>query len=136
MPRPNLSDLTPSQVVELQNALLHNADNLLNSAIAVLDLGNAGLGRSLAILALEESGKAIALHMRRVQIAYEPEGAPFVDESLRRLWGAHNENPLVAGSSPARPTNALSPADVFRASAELVQNNASSPMYFADKIRS
>lgn len=91
MPRPSLPDLTPSQVVVLQDALLQNADSLLNSAKAVLELGNAGLARSLAILGLEESGKAIAIHERRVQIAYQPEGSPFVDGALRDLWGSHNQ---------------------------------------------
>ncbi|MGY1874939.1 AbiV family abortive infection protein [Nocardia gipuzkoensis] len=75
----------------MQDALLQNADNLLNSAIAVLELGNAGLARSLAILALEESGKAIAIHQRRVEMAYEPEGTPFVNQPLRQLWGRHEE---------------------------------------------
>ncbi|MGY2060155.1 AbiV family abortive infection protein [Nocardia gipuzkoensis] len=91
MPTPRLSDLTPTQVVQVQDALLQNADNLLNSAIAVLELGNAGLARSLAILALEESGKAIAIHQRRVEMAYEPEGTPFVNQPLRQLWGRHEE---------------------------------------------
>ncbi|MGY1976587.1 MULTISPECIES: AbiV family abortive infection protein [Nocardia] len=75
----------------MQDALLQNADNLLNSAIAVLELGNAGLARSLAILALEESGKAIAIRQRRVEMAYEPEGTPFVNQPLRQLWGRHEE---------------------------------------------
>ncbi|MGY1961836.1 AbiV family abortive infection protein [Nocardia gipuzkoensis] len=78
-------------MVQVQDALLQNADNLLNSAIAVLELGNAGLARSLAILALEESGKAIAIRQRRVEMAYEPEGTPFVNQPLRQLWGRHEE---------------------------------------------
>jgi AbiV family abortive infection protein len=73
------------QVVQLQDALLANADRLLRAALAVLDLGSVGLARSLAILAME-SGKAIAIHERRVQIAYAPE--PFVTR-LSRLWADH-----------------------------------------------
>jgi AbiV family abortive infection protein len=84
-----LPPLTPAQVVELLDELLANADRLLNSALAILDLGNVGLARSLAILGLEESGKAIAIHRRRVEIACEPEGAPFVNEWLEKLWASH-----------------------------------------------
>lgn len=38
-----LPDLTPEQVVRLQDALLANADALLTSALAVLNLGNVAL---------------------------------------------------------------------------------------------
>jgi len=91
MPVPKLPDLSPSQVVDLKDALLENADRLLTSALAVLERGNTGLARSLAILGLEESGKAIAIHDRQVEIAYDDEGAPFVDERLRKVWGHHSE---------------------------------------------
>lgn len=84
-----LPPLTPEQVVELQDELLANADRLLTSALAVLDLGSVGLARSLAILGMEESGKAIAIHRRRENIAHEPEGAPFVDDWLQQLWSNH-----------------------------------------------
>ncbi|WP_083888054.1 AbiV family abortive infection protein [Nocardia asiatica] len=106
MPTPRLSDLTPTQVVQVQDALLQNADNLLRSAIAVLDLGNAGLARSLAILALEESGKAIAIHQRRVEMAYEPEGTPFVDQPLRREHiEAKQQAECAEPTPPASPEN-------------------------------
>jgi AbiV family abortive infection protein len=84
-----LPDRAPAQVVELQDALLANADRLLNSALAVLDLGNVALSRSLAILGMEESGKAIALHQRRVAMATEPEGEPFASTGLQELWADH-----------------------------------------------
>jgi AbiV family abortive infection protein len=83
--------LTPVQVVTLQDALLANADRLLKSARAVLALDNAALAQSLAILGLEESAKAIALHCRRVAMAYAAEGEPFVDASLKKLWTSHRE---------------------------------------------
>jgi AbiV family abortive infection protein len=78
-------------VVELQDALLANADRLLTSALAVLDHGNVGLARSLAILGMEESGKAIAIHERRVEMAYAPEGELFVNARLESLWASHQE---------------------------------------------
>lgn len=89
MPTRKLPGLTPEQVVALQDALLANADQLLTSALAVLGLGNVGLARSLAILGMEESGKAIAIHERRVAMAHAPEGEPFVTDELKTLWGSH-----------------------------------------------
>lgn len=61
--------LSPDQVIALQDALLSNADRL--------------------ILGMEESGKAIALHERRVMIQYAPEGEAFVDQHLLDLWAQH-----------------------------------------------
>lgn len=84
-----LPTLLPNQVVRLYDELLANADRLLTSALTLLESGNKGLARSLAILGLEESGKAIAIHERRAEIAYEPEGAPFVSPRLEKLWGDH-----------------------------------------------
>ncbi|MEV5001218.1 AbiV family abortive infection protein [Nocardioides sp. LML1-1-1.1] len=81
--------MSPEQVVAVEDALLANADRLLNAALAVLDLGSLGLARSLAILGMEESGKAIAIHERRVEMAYAPEGEPFVTEQLNQLWASH-----------------------------------------------
>lgn len=86
-----LPDLTGTQVVELQDALLSNADRLLTAALAVLEADNVALSRSLVILALEESGKAIALHQRRVQIAYAPEGEQFINDRLNELWANHKQ---------------------------------------------
>lgn len=82
-------DLSPSQVVALQDALLANADRLLCAALTALNTEDAPLARSLAILGMEESGKAIALHERRVMMAYVPEGEAFIDQRLRDLWGQH-----------------------------------------------
>ncbi|SFC74470.1 abortive infection protein, AbiV family [Nocardioides terrae] len=81
--------MSPEQVVAVEDALLANADRLLNAALAVLDLGSFGLARSLAILGMEESGKAIAIHERRVEMAYAPEGEPFVTKQLNHLWASH-----------------------------------------------
>lgn len=84
-----LPALSAEQVVRLQDALLANADTLLTSALLILEEGNVALARSLAILGMEESGKAIALHQRRVSIAYEAEGSPFVNDWLQNLWASH-----------------------------------------------
>lgn len=86
-----LPNLSPTQVIDLQDELLGNADRLLVSALAVLELGNAALARSLAILGMEESGKAIAIHERRVEMAYAPEGEPFVNARLVNVWWDHVE---------------------------------------------
>jgi len=91
VPIRKLPDLSPEQVVKLQNALLSNADALLVSALSLLDQGRVALARSLAILGLEESGKAIAVHERRVQVVREPEGTPFRCEWLDALWASHEQ---------------------------------------------
>ncbi len=84
-----LPNLTPMQVIRLQDALLSNADTLLTSAVTLLDVGNISLARSLAILGLEESGKAIAIHNRRVAMNHLPSGETFRCEELDLLWGSH-----------------------------------------------
>jgi AbiV family abortive infection protein len=86
-----LPDLTPDQVIRLQDALLANAHTLLTSALALLDLGHVALARSLAILGLEESGKAIAIHERRVAMSHAPDGETFRCERLDELWASHEK---------------------------------------------
>lgn len=88
-PLPLPDDLSPAQIVALQDALLTNADRLLRASLTMLDSENVPLARSLSILGMEESGKAIALHERRVQMAYAPDGEAFVDKRLQDLWGQH-----------------------------------------------
>ena len=83
------TELAASQVIQLGDALLSNADRLLKAALRALDDADVALARSLAILGMEESGKAIALHQRRIQTAYAPEGQSFVDRQLQELWGSH-----------------------------------------------
>jgi len=83
-------DLAPGQVIALQDALLANADRLLRAALTALDEDDAALARSLGILGMEESGKAIALHERRVDMTRGPEGEAFVDDGLRKLWREHH----------------------------------------------
>lgn len=84
------ADLTPEQVIALQDALLANADRLLLAALSALDKGDSALARSLGILGMEESGKAIALHERRVSMAHSPEGEAFVNDRLEKLWREHH----------------------------------------------
>jgi len=115
MPRRSLPPLSPDQVIALFDALLTNADALLRSADVILQDGQVQLARSLAILGLEESGKAIALHDRRVAMAYRPEGESFVDEQLAQLWLSHRkkletvhrfllEERYWFGTGPTEPT--------------------------------
>jgi AbiV family abortive infection protein len=85
------ANLTPTQVTELQDALLANANQLLESAVAMLDANMLPQARSLAILGMEESGKAIALHERRVQMAHAPEGESFVNARLESIWAIHGK---------------------------------------------
>lgn len=75
----------------MQDALLANANTLLTSALALLDLGNVALARSLAILGLEESGKAIAVHERRVEMGFIDDGETFRSERLDELWASHHK---------------------------------------------
>lgn len=91
-----LPSLTPEKVIELQDELLANANRLLTAALDMVERGNLGLARSLAILGLEESGKAIAIHQRRCDIAYEDEGTPFVDAGLQKLWANHQSKLTLA----------------------------------------
>lgn len=86
-----LPQLSPEQVLDLQDALLNNADGLLSAALAEIHCGNPGRSQALAILGVEESAKAIALHERRVAIAFGAEGEPFVDDRLQLLWSDHRE---------------------------------------------
>lgn len=109
-----LPDLSPAQVVRLQDELLANADQLFAAADSIVQTGTVRLARSLAILGLEESGKAIAVHERRVQMAFTVEGSPFRDQVLDQLWGSHEKkleavyrfllaDPYWFGTGPADP---------------------------------
>lgn len=84
-----LPDLSPQQVVEVYDALLANADRLSRDAERLIEDGSVALARSLVILALEESGKAVAIHERRISIAFDEEGTPFADDPFQGLWRDH-----------------------------------------------
>ncbi|WP_344203186.1 AbiV family abortive infection protein [Aeromicrobium alkaliterrae] len=86
-----LPDMTPEQVERLQDALLANADALLVEAGEVLKRGLPALARALAILGMEESGKAIAIHRRRVRMPSLDEGTPFRSDELDDLWANHQK---------------------------------------------
>lgn len=88
-PKGSLPPLTGEQVVGLFDALLANADRLLGGGEVLLEAGHVALARAIGILGAEESGKAIALFNRRVQIAKEPEGSRFVTKGLQELWKSH-----------------------------------------------
>lgn len=82
-------EISAVQVIALQDALLANADRLLRAGLTMLDCDDVPLARSLAILGMEESGKAIALHERRVTMVHTFEGDQFVDQRLTDLWAQH-----------------------------------------------
>jgi AbiV family abortive infection protein len=86
-----LPDLSPEQVIRLQTALLANADALRKASEALVDRAQIGLARSLAILGLEESGKAIAVHRRRTLLVHLPEGESFRCAWLDALWASHEK---------------------------------------------
>lgn len=81
--------LSPSRVIALQDALLANANRLLEAALRSVEVENLPLARSLAILGMEESGMVIALHKRRVSMVRAPEGEAFVNDELKELWTRH-----------------------------------------------
>ncbi|MDR1189606.1 MAG: AbiV family abortive infection protein [Bifidobacteriaceae bacterium] len=121
MPIRRLPDLTPGQVTKLQDALLANAHALLTSALAVLDLGNVALARSLAILGLEESGKAIAVHERRVEMGHTDDGTPFRNDRFDELWASHERKLEAVHSFLVREEYwfDVEPADPARNAAQL-----------------
>jgi len=87
-----LPDLSPEQVVKLQDALLTNADALMAAAVDILEAGNVALARSLAILSMEESGKAIAIHKRRIEmVLFAEDGDTFRCDMLDALWASHSK---------------------------------------------
>lgn len=88
-------NLTPEQMIALYDALLSNADSLLVAADTLLGEGKVALARSLAILGLEEAGKAIAIFDRRVAIATAPEGESFINDELRNLWANHHKKLML-----------------------------------------
>lgn len=59
------ANLSPAEVIEVTDTLMSNADRLRTSALAMLDRGVVPMARLLAILSLDASGKAIAVHERR-----------------------------------------------------------------------
>lgn len=66
-----------AQVIALQDSILSDADLLLQATVTMPEVNSVPLARSLAILGMEESGVAIALHEHRVYMAYATEGESF-----------------------------------------------------------
>lgn len=90
MPTRALPNLSPDRVIELMDALLANAARLLRASVAVYETGDFALAHSLAVLAIEESGKAIAVHERRIAMVRLPQGEPFRCNDLDELWANHD----------------------------------------------
>jgi AbiV family abortive infection protein len=81
--------LTPPQVETLYDALLSNADGLCRDADMLLEAGSGGRARALAILALEESSKAIAIHEKRSQAALGRSSTLALDDTFWKEWTDH-----------------------------------------------
>lgn len=82
--------LTAAEVIELTDILLSNANSLRTSALVMLEKDTVPVARLLAILCVDTSGKAIALHERRTEMGYRPEGEPFVSSDLVAIWQARD----------------------------------------------
>lgn len=85
----NRPSLTDEQAEALYDSVLHNADVLCRSANALLDIDSIAAARSLVVLALEESGKAILLHQARSAAWHSGSPAPDLDQRFWKRWGDH-----------------------------------------------
>ncbi|WP_412542928.1 AbiV family abortive infection protein [Longispora sp. K20-0274] len=83
--------LTNEQVEALYDALLSNADRLCREAELLLGAGSAGRARSLVVLALEESAKAIAIHDRRRDAVIDRLPEPELDVTFWQEWASHRD---------------------------------------------
>lgn len=82
--------LTLQQIEDLYDALLANADRLCRDAELLMGAGSGGRARALAILALEESAKAIAIHEKRADAAMSGTTLPeTLDQIFWQEWTQH-----------------------------------------------
>jgi AbiV family abortive infection protein len=81
--------LTFQQVEDLYSALLSNAWRLSREAEALAAVGANGRARALAIVALEECGKAIMIHKAKIISHDRGHPAPVLDDQFWRDWRNH-----------------------------------------------
>jgi len=81
--------LTFLQVEDLYDATLSNAFMLCDDANTLLDAGSTSRARALAILALEECGKAIMIHNAKVQSFLLGHADPVLNEEFWKQWRTH-----------------------------------------------
>ncbi|GLK17191.1 AbiV family abortive infection protein [Herbiconiux flava] len=81
--------LTFEQVESLYDALLSNAWRLAREAEALAAVGAGGRARALAIVALEESGKAIMIHKAKIVSHTAGHRDPELDDQFWRDWRNH-----------------------------------------------
>jgi AbiV family abortive infection protein len=77
------------QVEDLYDATLSNAFFLGQDAIVLLESGSVGRARALAVLSLEECGKAIMLHEAKVRSFALELPNPVLDDSFWKDWKTH-----------------------------------------------
>jgi len=93
---PHLSkNLSPAQMIALQDDLLASADRLRTSALSMIERGLVPVARLFATSSVDKTRKAIVTHQRRDEMSREPEGAPFVNNELRELWDQRELTPSV-----------------------------------------
>lgn len=77
------------QVEDLLDATLSNAFFLCRDANVLLQNGSIGRARALAVLALEECGKAIMIHEAKVESFHALLADPVLDAAFWKDWKTH-----------------------------------------------
>lgn len=81
--------LTFLQLEDLYDDVLSNAFNLSQDARLLLEANSIGHARALAILALEECGKAIMIHQAKIVSFHNGDKDPILDERFWKDWRTH-----------------------------------------------
>ncbi|WP_084606002.1 AbiV family abortive infection protein [Agreia bicolorata] len=77
------------QVEDLYDEVLSNAFHLSQDARLLLEHGSVGRARALAVLALEEAGKAVMIHKAKVRSFREGLRDPHLDATFWKNWRSH-----------------------------------------------
>jgi AbiV family abortive infection protein len=81
--------MTCVQVEDLYDEVLSNAFHLSQDARRLLEAGLTGHARALAVLALEECGKAIMMHEAKLASFRRRDADPLLDGTFWRHWKTH-----------------------------------------------
>lgn len=85
MPR----ELNFLQIEELYNELLANSFELASESMYLLSVGGVGRAHALAVLSLEEAGKAIMIHEAKVRSFERRLPNPVLSPAFWKDWGSH-----------------------------------------------